>query len=201
MDGHFLFDTYCAPCHGTDGRGNGAVALALKTSPPDLSTLTANHGGTFPRLRVEQFVTDGTGGLGSAHGVRRMPTWGPMFWTLAPSDARTKDRIASVVAYVETIQSEVRIADGPLVHHRITANVFHMGALWMQVAPDTVFHKWLSGGAGKRATLALIADTPAPMDSRNTRVLTGALVHCTAPGKGFTAHAGMNVSVVLSIKQ
>jgi hypothetical protein len=122
-----------------------------------------------------------------------------MFWVLDPSDVRTKDRIASVVDYVEALQSEVRMADGRLVRDVMTKVSFHVGALWMQVAPDTVFHKWLASGAGKRATIVLTTDTSRMTDAKNARLLTGTLVHCTAPGKTPVIHTFMVKDHVLGV--
>ena len=107
MAGRDLFESYCASCHGRDGKGSGPVAPALKTSPPDLTTLTrrTGAGGTFPRARVESFVT-GTGDrLTPAHGSTEMPVWGPIFRGLDPRDATNKVRISNIVSYIESLQS------------------------------------------------------------------------------------------------
>jgi hypothetical protein len=37
--GRQMFSSYCAPCHGVDGRGHGPAATALKTPPADLTGL------------------------------------------------------------------------------------------------------------------------------------------------------------------
>lgn len=37
--GQEMFTSYCAVCHGTDGKGSGPAASALKVSPSDLTTL------------------------------------------------------------------------------------------------------------------------------------------------------------------
>src|SRR5437870_5993604 len=34
-----MYNTYCAVCHGRDGRGAGPAAEALKAAPTDLTTL------------------------------------------------------------------------------------------------------------------------------------------------------------------
>lgn len=46
------FATYCAACHGTDGKGAGAVAAVLSAAPADLTQLSASNKGTFPSARV-----------------------------------------------------------------------------------------------------------------------------------------------------
>ena len=106
--GSDLYQFYCATCHGRDGKGQGPVAAALKVAPPDLTRITRGHGGTFPRSRVEDFVTnDGdTVTLALAHGTKDMPVWGPVFRGLDPSDTLVKVRIANVVQYIESIQEK-----------------------------------------------------------------------------------------------
>lgn len=96
------FERYCAPCHGDTGQGDGPVASALRTRPADLTTLARRSGGAFPRERVRDFIT-GTGRPVPAHGTIEMPIWGPMF-RVFESDARVRERIANLVAYLESIQ-------------------------------------------------------------------------------------------------
>jgi mono/diheme cytochrome c family protein len=97
------FRFYCASCHGTTGKGDGPAASALKTRPPDLTSLARQNGGTFPRDRVRDLVT-GTAGPLAAHGSRDMLMWGGMFWGLDPSDPRVRLRIESIVGHVESLQ-------------------------------------------------------------------------------------------------
>jgi hypothetical protein len=104
MTGRDSFSFYCSPCHGSDGKGNGPVAAALQTAPPDLTLLSRHAGGTFPRSQVQEFVT-GTGRPVPAHGSGEMPIWGPIFRSLDPSDARVKVRIVNLVEFLETIQA------------------------------------------------------------------------------------------------
>jgi mono/diheme cytochrome c family protein len=106
LTGGDLFEFYCATCHGHDGRGNGPVVAALKAPPPDLTQISRRHGGTFPRDRVERFVTNDGGVLAPAHGTSAMPVWGPIFRSLDPTDLMVKVRIANVVAHVESIQAK-----------------------------------------------------------------------------------------------
>jgi mono/diheme cytochrome c family protein len=98
-----LFKTYCAACHGLNGRGDGPAALQLRKPPPDLATYTARNGGVFPSERLRQII-DGTG-VG-AHGDREMPIWGDAFRVarggLTPE--AVKARIDAIVRYLGTIQ-------------------------------------------------------------------------------------------------
>jgi mono/diheme cytochrome c family protein len=101
-----VFAFYCAPCHGRDGKGSGPVAVALKNHVPDLTQIAKRNGGTFPKARVEDYVTNRSVDPIPAHGTGEMPVWGPIFQSLDPSDARVKVRIANVVAYLESIQTK-----------------------------------------------------------------------------------------------
>lgn len=106
MYGRDLFTFYCASCHGRDGKGSGPVVPALKTPPPDLTTMTRRNSGTFPRARVDSFVTGDGGRLTPAHGSKEMPVWGPIFQGLDPHDTMNKIRISNIVAHIESIQSK-----------------------------------------------------------------------------------------------
>jgi mono/diheme cytochrome c family protein len=97
------FHDYCSPCHGRDGTGNGPVAAALKTPPTDLTRLAEKNHGVFPRARVRDYITNGTGDI-AAHGTTAMPVWGPTFRALDTDDRSVAVRIANVVEYLATIQ-------------------------------------------------------------------------------------------------
>ena len=105
MNGRDIYTYYCAACHGPEGKGDGPVASALKTRPADLTRLAIRNSGTFPRDRVQRFVTNGAGDP-PAHGSRDMPVWGPTFRSLEPSDQLVAARIANVIRYVESIQAK-----------------------------------------------------------------------------------------------
>ena len=98
-----MFKTYCASCHGVDGKGHGPAAEALKVPPADLTVLKKKNGGTFPAGRVTR-VVEGADVI-TAHGTSDMPTWGAIFHSLEPgNDAITKLRIANLVKYIESMQ-------------------------------------------------------------------------------------------------
>ena len=103
-----LFKTYCATCHGVNGRGNGPVADQLRKRPPDLTKYTARNGGVFPSERVQQIIN----GRGvAAHGDREMPVWGDAFRSVEGglSPEAVKTRIDAIVQYLAAIQE--RAAD------------------------------------------------------------------------------------------
>ena len=102
LAGRDSFELYCAPCHGTDARGNGPIAPVLKTAPPDLTQLARRNKGAFPADRVRRFVT-GTGRSLPTHGPPAMPVWGPIF-RASETDARVQERIKNLVAYLASQQ-------------------------------------------------------------------------------------------------
>jgi mono/diheme cytochrome c family protein len=97
----YLF--HCASCHGRDGGGNGPVAPALKTRPPDLTTVARRRGGKFPEMEMIALVT-GKGRVTPAHGSSDMPVWGPLFRELNPFDSRVDVRLNRLIGYLESIQ-------------------------------------------------------------------------------------------------
>jgi len=97
------FEAYCASCHGSEGRGNGPVARAFKTTPADLTMLARGNHDVFPRDRVRATLS-GAGHTVAAHGTTEMPIWGPLFRAFE-SDARVRVRIDNLVSYLETVQA------------------------------------------------------------------------------------------------
>jgi mono/diheme cytochrome c family protein len=75
--GQQYFVQYCSACHGMDGRGNGPVAPALRTSPADLTRIAQRRGGQFPDAEIAAQI-DGRA-MAAAHGSREMPVWGVRF--------------------------------------------------------------------------------------------------------------------------
>lgn len=104
MYGRDLYEFYCASCHGRDGKGGGPVTPALKTQPPDITTLTIHNGGVFPRARIEAIVTGRADAPVAAHGSREMPVWGPIFRGLDRDETVNRLRIANILDHLESIQ-------------------------------------------------------------------------------------------------
>src|SRR5947209_15588734 len=50
--GQEMYSSYCAVCHGSDGKGAGPAAEALRIPPTNLSTLAKNNGGKYPSMKV-----------------------------------------------------------------------------------------------------------------------------------------------------
>lgn len=99
-DGPAMFASYCSPCHGRTGRGDGPAAAALKRAPADLATLTSRNGGKFPEVKVRRYI-EGLDEV-AAHGTRDMPIWGPLFRDLGRDTALI--RIEALTAHLKTLQ-------------------------------------------------------------------------------------------------
>jgi len=103
--GKEMFNSYCAVCHGTDGKGNGPAASAMKTAPTDLTSLAKKSGGKYPSAHVASVIR-GQGALPS-HGSQDMPVWGPLFSSISQGhEAQVQQRTANLVAYIETLQAK-----------------------------------------------------------------------------------------------
>jgi mono/diheme cytochrome c family protein len=98
-----LFRAYCASCHGSDAKGDGPAASALKTRVPDLTSLARNNGGKFPDARVRKTILGDD--VIAAHGSREMPVWGPIFHQVEEDVDRGNVRLENLVKYLESIQS------------------------------------------------------------------------------------------------
>jgi hypothetical protein len=70
--GKTTYVRYCVSC-----RGDGPLARDLAVPVPDLTTLGARSGGTFPLERVKRIITQGE--LLRGHGNADMPAWGDAF--------------------------------------------------------------------------------------------------------------------------
>jgi mono/diheme cytochrome c family protein len=98
-----MYASYCAACHGKDGKGNGPAAQALKVPPPDLTALSRRNGGKFPGILVAHAIASDADL--AAHGSQDMPVWGPVFRALSRDDqALVQMRITNLTKYVESLQ-------------------------------------------------------------------------------------------------
>ena len=97
-----MYRTYCATCHGLNGKGRGPAAEARKVAPVDLTLLKRRNNGKFPSAKVGH-VLDGAEVV--AHGSSEMPVGGPIFRSLDASNAAmAKLRIGNVIKYLESMQ-------------------------------------------------------------------------------------------------
>ena len=95
-----MFDTYCAVCHGKEGKGDGPAAKSLAKVPADLTKIAARNNGTFPETRVRRYI-EGLDEV-AAHGSRDMPMWGDLFRSLSRDTAQL--RVAALADYLKAMQ-------------------------------------------------------------------------------------------------
>jgi Cytochrome c len=100
------YQTYCAVCHGVDGKGDGALTDRLRVRPPDLTLLARRNKGTFPKDMVYR-VIDGRSPV-KGHGGPDMLVWGDAFKEPGEqySESRVKEKIDGLVAYLASIQAK-----------------------------------------------------------------------------------------------
>ena len=112
--GKQIYDTYCAVCHNTDGKGSGPFAGELTQKVPDLTMLQKNNNGMFPFGKIYDTI-DGRQVL-AAHGTREMPIWGNYFnekGMAAGPEGTEQDyavyvmgRVMAVAEYIRSLQVE-----------------------------------------------------------------------------------------------
>ena len=107
------FMTFCASCHGVNGRGNGPMVRELTKQPADLTKLTKQPAEIFPRGDIKKIVDGRT--MPRSHGTAQMPVWGQRFSFQATADGtlqedqkgiekQVDDRLENIMTYLESIQ-------------------------------------------------------------------------------------------------
>lgn len=102
--GRQTYEQYCASCHGEKAKGGGPAAQALKTPPPDLTTLAKSNSGKFPYEYVSGVVRFGK--PISAHGSSDMPVWGPIFNMVDYHEMAVRKRIKNLCDYLASLQEK-----------------------------------------------------------------------------------------------
>jgi len=103
--GKEMYKSYCAVCHGVDGKGNGPAAPAMKTPPPDLTVLAQKNGGKYPAAHVAAVIR-GQAAV-TSHGSQDMPVWGSLFSSISHGNsAQVEQRTANIVSYIEGLQAK-----------------------------------------------------------------------------------------------
>ncbi len=104
--GKQMFTTYCAACHGEDGKGNGPAAAAMKEPPTDLTVLSKNNNGKFPTSAVFGVLKFGVSE--TAHGSKEMPVWGAILnnsqTAFHETPGEVQLRLQNLVNYLRSIQ-------------------------------------------------------------------------------------------------
>jgi len=105
ISGKQMYTSYCAPCHGIDGRGHGPAATALKVLPTDLTDLSEKNHGKFPDAHIVAVLQFGANV--PAHGSAEMPVWGPILSKMNQGSQQDKQlRISNLSRYIESIQAK-----------------------------------------------------------------------------------------------
>ena len=105
VSGKDMYTAYCAACHGTDGKGGGPAASGLKISPTDLTLLSKNNGGKYPKVKVSSSIR-GESAL-PARGSKEMPVWGALFWSMSGGhQAEVQQRVSNLTEYIESLQAK-----------------------------------------------------------------------------------------------
>lgn len=102
-NGKQMYNSYCASCHGVDGKGHGPAAAAMNSQPTDLTMLAKNNHGKYPDSHVATVLRFGS--ELPAHGSAQMPVWGPILGNMNRSNTLEKQlRITNLSHYIESIQ-------------------------------------------------------------------------------------------------
>ncbi len=102
--GKAMYTSYCAPCHGASGKGDGPAASEFKVPPANLTQLAKNNHGEFPSSHLWAILQFGA--PAPAHGSSDMPVWGALFRSLDRNDpVKVNQRIQTLVDYVKTLQA------------------------------------------------------------------------------------------------
>ena len=102
LSGPEMYRTYCASCHGIDGKGSGPAAGAMRKAPPDLTQLAKHNNGHLPDFRILRII-DGYE-ITAAHGSRAMPIWGDYFRMQHRDEDIVAAREHILVEYIRSIQ-------------------------------------------------------------------------------------------------
>jgi mono/diheme cytochrome c family protein len=114
--GRYEYETHCAVCHGSTGKGDGPLAQQLKSATvmPNLTELSKKNNGVFPFMRVYEII-DGTQSV-TWHGTREMPVWGPRYKSeageslyddfRADPEVFVRARILALTEYIYRLQAK-----------------------------------------------------------------------------------------------
>jgi mono/diheme cytochrome c family protein len=97
------YQDYCSSCHGSEAKGNGAIAKSLLRRPSDLTALTRRNNGRFPQEKVFKAVD---GRRRFVHSDSDMPAWAEVFATATESAGavHAAARIDALVQYLQSLQ-------------------------------------------------------------------------------------------------
>jgi|ERR1019366_9523429 mono/diheme cytochrome c family protein len=104
LSGAEMYRIHCATCHGTDGKGAGPAAPALKKAAPDLTLISWRNKGQFPDFRITHII-DGYE-IQAYHGSREMPIWGDYFRDMQRDEMTLKLREHYLTEYLRSMQQK-----------------------------------------------------------------------------------------------
>ena len=103
--GEEMYMSYCAECHGRDGKG-GRPSAIFGAPVPDLTTLAKRNQGRFPYGVVRDAIR-GEEHRG-AYGPGTMPPWGYLFrYVGGGSRLEVETRINRLADYIRSLQEPV----------------------------------------------------------------------------------------------
>lgn len=106
FDAASLYQSSCAPCHGTSGDGRGPLAGSLKNKVPPLNNLADRYSDIYFPERFLIEVIDGRKNM-PPHGTREMPIWGKKFGLLKDPQTGGEEAVADNVAARQKIEALV----------------------------------------------------------------------------------------------
>lgn len=104
--GRATYRQFCAPCHGSDGKGRGAVASILLVAPSDLTQIRRRRKGAFPQSDFEHILLAPTRAEAPPAMSTQMMLWGPIFRSMESDPALAEARVADLLAFLESIQKK-----------------------------------------------------------------------------------------------
>jgi len=109
FSGDKMYASYCAACHGDNGKGDGPVAAAMTIPLRDLTTLSKSNKGKLPRTRVFFAILNGKP-LRQGEQGNEMPGWAEPFFSLCVGQrgcgAEVQMRVVRLADYLESLQSK-----------------------------------------------------------------------------------------------
>ncbi|MFN3890990.1 MAG: c-type cytochrome [Beijerinckiaceae bacterium] len=111
--GRTEFETYCAVCHGKDGKGGGPFSMLVTKKVPDLTLMQKNNSGVFPFAQTYDIISGDADMPG--HGTREMPIWGDVYRDRAIAElgpynpnipSYVRGRIIALIGHISTLQQK-----------------------------------------------------------------------------------------------
>jgi cbb3-type cytochrome c oxidase subunit III len=95
------YQSFCASCHGSAGKGDGVLANSLRKHPSDLTELAIKNEGVYPIDAVVKMIDGG-------HESADMPAWKEVFAKSQESSGAeaAKARMQGLAKYLETMQKK-----------------------------------------------------------------------------------------------